>query len=224
MSAAPNRAYGRLRRTFRRTVSGETPTPTSYSGWSASSGARSGYRARDQVSYLIQDLRRLSGGRWFRVWGALFSAPFVAVFWYRAERTLYLAFGRAFVVMRVVLAPVRALLRPLRCNCDLQYTAAIGPGLQVQHPNMGVTLSGRVVMGRNVTIAGGVAIGSRHRGAGPGDVMIGNGVTIGMNAIVLGPLSIGDGAIVGAGAVLMQDVAANDRVAGVPARSTKTRG
>lgn len=49
-------------------------------------------------------------------------------------------------------------------------------------------------------------------------VAIGSDVWIGTRAVILMGVTIGDGAIVGAGAVVTRDVAANQIVAGVPAR------
>ncbi len=50
-------------------------------------------------------------------------------------------------------------------------------------------------------------------------VTIGRDVWIGGGAILLPGVTIGDGAIVAAGAVVRHDVAAGDRVAGIPARA-----
>ncbi|MCP2001100.1 acetyltransferase-like isoleucine patch superfamily enzyme [Nitrobacter winogradskyi] len=52
---------------------------------------------------------------------------------------------------------------------------------------------------------------------------VGRRASIGSNATILCGISIGDGAIVGAGAVVTRDVAPGDVVAGVPARSVKSR-
>lgn len=49
-------------------------------------------------------------------------------------------------------------------------------------------------------------------------VSIGAGVWIGAGAVVLKGVAIGDGAVIGAGSVVTKDVAANQVVAGVPAR------
>ena len=54
------------------------------------------------------------------------------------------------------------------------------------------------------------------------DIIIGNGVWIGTNAIILGPCIIGDNAVIAAGAVVTHDVPANTIVAGVPAKIIKT--
>ena len=192
-----------------------------FGGWSQAD-ADHGDTAGQQLRHLVADLRGVAGKQRIRYWTALFSASFIVVALYRIERALYLALGRKYVLLRAAAAPVRLLLRPLRHNCDLQYTAQIGRRFQVQHPNMGITISGRAVIGDGVIFAGGNALGSKHRGAGHGDVVIGNGVTLGMNSVVFGPLTIGDGAIVGAGAVVVGDVSAGQRVAGVPAKPVST--
>jgi len=47
---------------------------------------------------------------------------------------------------------------------------------------------------------------------------IGNQVSIGSGAIIMGGIHVGKGAVIGAGAVVTRDVAAKEVVAGVPAR------
>lgn len=49
-------------------------------------------------------------------------------------------------------------------------------------------------------------------------MVIGDDVSIGAHACLLGPISIGDGARVGAGAIVTRDVAAGVTVVGNPAR------
>jgi acetyltransferase-like isoleucine patch superfamily enzyme len=49
-------------------------------------------------------------------------------------------------------------------------------------------------------------------------VVVGDGVTIGSGAVVMGGVTIGADALVGAGAVVTRDVAPGEVVAGVPAR------
>src|SRR6185503_3442370 len=50
------------------------------------------------------------------------------------------------------------------------------------------------------------------------ETVVERGASIGSGAVVLGGVRIGAGALVGAGAVVTRDVAANETVAGVPAR------
>jgi len=56
-----------------------------------------------------------------------------------------------------------------------------------------------------------------------GDIIVGNDVWIGMNAIILSGVTIGDGAVIGAGAVVTKDVKPYAVVAGNPAKIRKYR-
>ena len=53
---------------------------------------------------------------------------------------------------------------------------------------------------------------------------IGDRVSIGSGAVIMGGITIGDDALIGAGAVVTKDVAAGETVAGVPARVMPRRG
>ena len=56
-----------------------------------------------------------------------------------------------------------------------------------------------------------------------GDIVIGNDVWIGFEAVILAGVHIGDGAIIGARAVVTKDVPAYTIVGGVPAREIRKR-
>ena len=56
-----------------------------------------------------------------------------------------------------------------------------------------------------------------------GDIVIGNDVWIGSEAIILGGVTIGDGAVIGAHAVVAKDVAPYSIVVGNPAREIRKR-
>lgn len=55
------------------------------------------------------------------------------------------------------------------------------------------------------------------------ETRVGEQVSIGSGAVIMGGLSIGDGALIGAGAVVTRDVAPGEVVAGVPARVLRRR-
>jgi serine O-acetyltransferase len=52
---------------------------------------------------------------------------------------------------------------------------------------------------------------------------LGDGVTVGANATLLGPITVGEGATVGAGAVVTKDVPAGATMVGNPARRVDER-
>lgn len=192
-----------------------------FNGWTQAH-AQADRPAVEQFVHLAADFRRLAGKNRLRWWSVAFSSSFLAVACYRVERAAYLALGRGFVVLRTVLAPLRLLLRPLRHGCELHYTADIGPGLRIQHPSLGVVVSGKAVLGRNVDLNGGNVITSKHNASGHGDVVLGDTVALGVNAVILGPAHVGTRARIGAGAVVVGDVEAGTSVGGVPARVLRT--
>lgn len=92
-------------------------------------------------------------------------------------------------------------------GADLTPITEIGPGLVIDQP-LGLTVFGRA--GSNLTLAGHNVIGGspsrRDAGAGVGRPWIGDDVTLGFGAMVLGPVRIEDRAELMPGAVVMTDV------------------
>ena len=94
--------------------------------------------------------------------------------------------------------------------------------------------TGRVSIGENCLIAPHVSITASNYGLMPAelisrqprhelDVMIGNDVWLGANAVVLPGVTIGDGAVVAAGGVVTKDVPPGAIVGGVPTRVIGSR-
>jgi serine O-acetyltransferase len=103
----------------------------------------------------------------------------------------------------------------------LPYTASIGPNTMFQSNGLGIVIHHRAVIGANCDIGQGVTIGGR---SGYDEVpVLGNHVTVGVGAKILGPVKIGDHAVIGANAVVIRDVPANAVAAGVPARIVRRR-
>ena len=98
---------------------------------------------------------------------------------------------------------------------ELDYKTTVGPGLALQH-GVGLVVHQRVVIGSGCTLRNGVTIGERPpRGGVP---VVGDSVDVGVNAVILGPITIGNGAVIGAGSVVIRSINAGDVVAGNPAR------
>ena len=98
---------------------------------------------------------------------------------------------------------------------ELNYKAAIGPRLQLHH-GYALVVHDDVVIGSDCILRHCTTLGSRR---GHNDCpVIGNGVDIGCNSVVIGALQIGNGARIGAGSVVIADVAAGATVVGNPAR------
>jgi serine O-acetyltransferase len=95
--------------------------------------------------------------------------------------------------------------------------AKIGKRFFIDH-GMGVVIGETTEIGDNVLIYQGVVLGGTSLQKGKRHPTIGNGVTIGAGAIVLGPIKIGDNSRIGAGSVVVSEIPPNSTAVGIPAR------
>ncbi len=100
--------------------------------------------------------------------------------------------------------------------------ATIGRRLVIDH-GMGVVVGETATIGDDCLIYHGVTLGGKKPGdrehtEGRRHPSVGNGVTIGAGAIVLGSVTVGDGARIAAQAVVVGDVPAGALAVGVPAK------
>lgn len=96
--------------------------------------------------------------------------------------------------------------------------AVIGAGTMI---DMGAILGGRATVGKNCHIGAGTVLAGVIEPPSAEPVVIEDNVMIGANAVVLEGIRVGKGAVVAAGAIVVDDVAPNTVVAGVPARKIK---
>ena len=96
--------------------------------------------------------------------------------------------------------------------------ATIGKGLFIDH-GMGVVIGETAEVGDDVMLYHGVTLGGTGKHKGKRHPTVGNGVTIGAGAKVLGPIKIGDNAKIGANAVVLKEVPEGATAVGVPARN-----
>jgi serine O-acetyltransferase len=96
-------------------------------------------------------------------------------------------------------------------GADINPNARLGPGLVVSH-GVGLVVGGDVVAGRDLLLHHGVTLGAPTPGRIAQAPRIGDGVSIGAGATLVGAITVGDGAFVGAGALVAQDVPARAKV------------
>lgn len=94
--------------------------------------------------------------------------------------------------------------------------ATIGRRFFIDH-GMGVVIGETAEIGDDVMLYHGVTLGGRSLEHGKRHPTLGNRVTIGAGAKVLGPVTIGDDSAVGANAVVTHDVPAESIATGIPA-------
>jgi serine O-acetyltransferase len=96
---------------------------------------------------------------------------------------------------------------------EISRDAVLGEGIVFLH-TVGIVIGGDARIGDRVIFLGANTIGSVGTKGYP---TIGNDVIIGAGARILGPVRIGDGASIGANAVVLTDVPAGATALGIPA-------
>ncbi len=100
--------------------------------------------------------------------------------------------------------------------------ATIGEKFFIDH-GMGVVIGETTIIGDNVLIYQGVTLGGTGKDQGKRHPTIGDRVTIGAGAKVLGNITIGSDSNIGAGSVVIDDVPEHSTVVGIPGRITRQR-
>ena len=139
-----------------------------------------------------------------------------------SPRTAPVALCRlAYFFARLRLVPVEKLFSILNFivfGIEVSPRCHIGKGLFLPHSQG--TVIGAYSIGENATIYQGVTLGARELDFGyskEGRPVLGDGVTVGAGAKVLGGITLGDQCKVGANAVVLKSVAAGKSVVGIPA-------
>ena len=98
---------------------------------------------------------------------------------------------------------------------DIHPAASLGSGIFIDHAT-GVVIGETAEVGDDVTIYQGVTLGGTSLEHVKRHPTIGNRVTIGAGAKILGPITVGDDSRIGANAVVVKSVPPNSVVVGVP--------
>ena len=106
---------------------------------------------------------------------------------------------------------------------EIHPAAVLGPGLFIDH-GMGVVIGETAEVGANVSILQGVTLGGTSVKREKRHPTIGDNVSIGAGAKVIGGFTIGAGSRIGAGSVVVREVPENCVVVGVPGRITFRNG
>lgn len=178
------------------------------------------------LSYLAADLRRArvllngsaDGVSGLRLWLGVLSPRFVPVLLCRLAHSFYrLKLG--------LFAKAVSLLNFFLFGIEIAVRCPIGKGLFLPHTQG--TVIGAWSIGENATIFQGVTLGAKELDFSYEESSrptVGDGVTIGSGAKVIGGLVLGSDSRVGANAVVLNDVAPGSLVVGIPAKVVDRSG
>lgn len=125
---------------------------------------------------------------------------------------------KAFSLAYKILYKIIQILTGIELPCE----AIVGRNFRIDHFG-GIIVSGYAVFGDNCILRHGVTVGLKNTDD-PRAPRIGDNVSIGAGAKLLGPIVIGDNVDIGANAVVVRDVPANHIAVGVPARNIPKPG
>jgi serine O-acetyltransferase len=106
---------------------------------------------------------------------------------------------------------------------EIHPAAKIGGGFFIDHGS-GVVIGETAEIGERVTLYQGVTLGGTGFQRGKRHPTLGDNVTVGSGAKLLGPIAVGDGAKIGANTVVVEDVPPGTTVVGNPGHPVKVEG
>ncbi|MDR0396837.1 MAG: serine O-acetyltransferase [Oscillospiraceae bacterium] len=143
-------------------------------------------------------------------WQVALCYPSVrALFWHRAAHRLH---PKHPFLARWLSQRVRH-----KTGIEIHPAAKIGRRCFIDH-GMGVVIGETAQIGDDVTLYQGVTLGGTGKDVGKRHPTIGNNVTIGAGAKVLGPFTVGDNSKIGAGAIVLRETPPDCTVVGNPGR------
>lgn len=145
----------------------------------------------------------------------LFNESFSFTFWFRVGT--WLSDGNHRFTSFLFSIFYRRKMR--KTNRQIPLGTQIGGGFRLIHYGT-VVIHQRAIIGKNCTILHNVTIGKTHKGV----PTIGDNVTIGTNAVIIGPVHIGNNVTIGASSVVVKDVPDNVCIAGNPGRIISNNG
>ncbi len=142
---------------------------------------------------------------------ALASPGLHAVWTHRVSHAMWNRGGRWKLPARLLSQTSRAVT-----GVEIHPGATIGKRFFIDH-GMGVVIGETAEIGDDVMLYNGVNLGGRTLAKVKRHPTLGDGVTVGAGARILGPVVVGAGSAVGANAVVVKDVPPHSTAVGVPA-------
>ena len=151
-----------------------------------------------------------SRGKLWRLKALFLSPGLSAVLLFRLQDSFF----------KLKLLPLSYLVHRANLNLhgiDILPGASIGEGLRIDHP-VGIVVGAGSRIGKNCIVLQNVTIGTRYVDSEKYNdefPNIGDSVTIGAGAVILGGIKLGEGCTIGANSVILADVEEGATVTGV---------
>jgi serine O-acetyltransferase len=142
---------------------------------------------------------------------------------FRAVASHRFGVWRMTVQPKILRAPLSIMYRWMFRKCrnhygiELPYSAKLGRRIVIEHQG-GIVVHGNCEIGDDSILRQGVTLGNKTLDRPHDAPKLGKNVNIGAGAKVLGAVTVGDGASVGANAVVLKDIPAGAVAVGIPAR------
>lgn len=149
------------------------------------------------------------------VFASLLNPGFRTLLIFRIQTQIY---GKGHSRARKAVAFMISSLNQSLSGAELIPGCEVAPGAVIKHPS-GIVIGAGAVIGQNCTIQHGVTLGLKYVDKprdNDGYPKIGENVTLGTHAVILGPVSIGNGAVIGANAIVTKDVGPNTILKNTP--------
>ena len=159
--------------------------------------------------HFLEDMRAAREG--------LLSLGFWALQAYRFGHLRYSFTSKLIRIPLGVAHIVFAKLTEIICGVEIGVSAKIGRRLIIEHSGC-IVIHGNAELGDDCIVRQGVTIGNKRMDDPFGAPVIGDRVSIGAGAKLLGRIHIGNDVEIGANAVVLDDVPAGALAVGIPAR------
>jgi len=144
-------------------------------------------------------------------WEVVLTYPGIHAVW--VHRIAHVLYERRHTTAARVVSHVNRFFTGL----EIHPGAKIGRRVFIDH-GMGVVIGETAEIGDDCLLYKGVVLGGTSLSKGKRHPTLKNGVTVGSNACILGPIEVGEGARIGSGSVVVRPVPAGATVVGVPGR------